>query len=113
LSEENVHGIIPVVRLGLLAGKTHALLIFTSERVIVARTKHSGGSFTALGGILGGVVGAAVGVAAETLSDVLRADKNNYAIPNSEIRQVEPHKKGLGLGVDLHIETDKKKHCPR
>jgi len=74
LGEEKVYGIIPVVRLGAFWGLTAESLYFTSERVIVARTKHSTGYGT-IGGLLGGAVGGAVGATVDVLLDEKKADK--------------------------------------
>ena len=109
-----VLGIIPVRRpsFARTIGET---LYFTSDRVIVARTYSSG-----LKGMIPGV-----GVAI-TLKDarkaekkaegilelpegILKAHKDNYAIPNSEITKVELKKYGK-YGAKIHITTSKKKH---
>ncbi len=76
----------------------HRMLYFTPNRVIVAKT---GGS----AGWLFGAIGAAAEAYRETKKreelkklspeSVLKADKNNFAIPYSSILRVEMKKKGI------------------
>ena len=93
-------------------GHREEQLFFTSDRVIVARLK---GGFPAAW--MFGAIGAAIEVGmarkAERKAEehakispesVLKADRHNYAIPNSEIIEVKLENGGL------HIITSKKKH---
>jgi len=109
---EKVLGIIRVNRPAFARTITETLF-FTPDRVIVART--SGG----FGGMLFGVIGAGIEAAITarkgkkkekeylelSLESVLKADKNNFAIPNSEVTKIE-----LKSRRRFHITTSKKKH---
>ena len=97
-------------------------LVFTPDRVIVART----GKDLMVGGVIGGAVGAGVEAVIKArkkktkeqewkervkiffelpLEDILKADKHNFAIPNSEITKVERKSR-----LRFHITTSKKKY---
>lgn len=120
---EEVLGIIKVVRLGMLPSVIIENLIFTSDRVIVARLStqsYTAWSPTDLGLLfgsvqaIGNIIQAAQAEKREKehvktyLESILKEDKRNYAIPNSEIEKVEL-KKSWG-SYKLHITTRKKKH---
>lgn len=90
------------------------ILFFTSARTIVARAG-SGGigmMFGAVGATAEAVITARKVKKIEkehhkfSVEDILKADKNNYGIPNSEIEKVELKK--FGRGAKLHIKTRKK-----
>lgn len=108
LSEE-VLGIMRVFRSGW-SGTIHEELFLTTDRVIVARSGKGGELFGAIGAAVQWFRGRKKGEKLEKLilEDVLKADKNNFAIPNSEIREVKLKK--FGRGAKIHILTNKKKH---
>jgi len=110
---EEVLGVMRVFRPAFMR-QIYETVYFTPDRTVVART--SGGK----GGVLLGAVGGAIEGALQyeeakkkgeqysqlSLEDVLKADKNNYAIPNSEITEVELKK--FGKGTKLNIKTSQK-----
>ena len=49
-------------------------------------------------------------LAGMSIEDVLKADKNNYAIPHSDIIKVEINKKGFITKPSIWISTATKKH---
>jgi len=114
---EEVLGVVRAYR-PALARIIHETLYFTPDRTIVARL--SGGKGGVIGGLLGGAVGGAIGGVLQqreakkkeeqyskvSLESILKADKNNYAIPNSEITEVELKKSGKG--TKLNIKTSQK-----
>ena len=112
---EEVLGSIKVGRLTHMGyGSVNETVYFSPDRTVVART--SG----AKGGVLFGAIGGAIeGARQQTeaqkkkeeysklpLEDILKADKNNYAVPNSEIIAVEL-KKDWRV-ISLNIKTSKK-----
>ena len=98
-------GVIRVVGTGFVPA--HEELFFIPDRVIVART--GGGRSYALGLFAVGLQVDAKHKELRTLptESVLKADKNNYAILNSEIKKIEINKKH-GI-LSLQIETKDKK----
>ena len=112
---EKVLGIIRVFR-PAFARQIYEDLFLTPDRVIVARTSGGIGGmlFGAVGGAIEGVISAyrekkkEKGYLELPLEDVLKADKNNFAIPKSEITKVELKK--FGRGAKINIITSKKKH---
>jgi len=107
---EEVLGIIQVLKTGFRSA--NQILFVTPDRVIVARKSGaSGGLF----GVIGIAIQASKGKKREkeylelSPEDVLKADKKNFALPNSEIREVEL-KCGGGNLVELKIITSEKKH---
>jgi hypothetical protein len=110
---EEVLGIIGVFR-PAFARQISETLYFTLDRTVVARTS------SGKGGMLFGAVGAGIEAGLQhreakkkgelysklSFEDILKADKNNYAIPNSEITEVELKK--YGRGTKLNIKTSKK-----
>ena len=113
---EEVLGVQPLQRPALARTITETLLI-TPDRMVVART--SGGKGGAIGGLLGGAIGGAVGGVLQardakkkteqysqiSLESILKADKNNYAIPNAEIQKIEIKSRNR-----FHITTTKEQH---
>jgi hypothetical protein len=112
---EEVLGSVKVSRITHMGyGSVREILYFTTDRMVVARI--SGGK----GGVLFGAVGGAIeGVQQQkeaekkgeqynklSLEDILKADKNNYAVPNSEIIEVELKKDWRA--ISLNIKTTKK-----
>ena len=81
----------------------------------MARKSSMSGAWV-LGGAVGGVVGAVLDARKAkkkdeeqrelSLEDILKADKNNFAIPNSDITEVEL--KRYVRGTKIEIETSKK-----
>ena len=116
---EKVLGVLNAWRTGgWRGGMHHRVLIFTENRLIVAETGDKKGTFARLmGGAFGGVVGGVGGLmydakrakeAGEKLvelsvEDILKANKKNFAIDNSEVVRVELKK------ARLRIETSVKK----
>ncbi len=110
---EDVLGVIKVLRPALMR-QILETVYFTPDRTVVART--SGGKGGILFGAVGGVIeGFLMYEEAKkkgeqysklSLDDVLKADKNNYAILNSEITEVELKK--FGRGTKLNIKTSVK-----
>jgi hypothetical protein len=110
---EEVLGVIRVFRPAFMR-QIYETVYFAPDRTVVART--SGGK----GGMLFGAVGGAIEGALQyeeakkkgerysklSLEDILKADKNSYAIPNSEIIEVELKK--FGRGTKLNIKTSQK-----
>jgi len=110
---EKVLGTIGVFRPAFMK-QIAEILFFAPDRTIVAR-KGSGGI-----GMMFGAVGAAAEAVITarkekkkekelrefSLEDILNADKNNYAIPNSDITEVELKK--YVRGAKLNIKTSKK-----
>jgi len=90
-------------------------LVFTSDRLIVAKLA---GFLTLLGGALGGIGGLYDRMASKkpeelagmTIEDILKTDKDNYAIPYSEIVKVEMKKGGFISSPGVFFNTAKKKH---
>lgn len=115
---EEVLGVVKVVRTGFYS-TTYETLYFTPDRTVVARIG-GGGKSMAIGGLLGGALGAGIAGAMQgreakkkgeqyskvSLESILKADKNNYAIPHSEITEVELKKDWRSIG--LNIKTSKK-----
>lgn len=99
----------------------HEQLVFTSDRVLVIRkwSEYMGGGVGATD-VIDGLTGVAFDAIktseskrrmlererhVRTLEELLRADKHNFAIPNSEIRKIE-----LKSRFRFHITTNKEKH---
>jgi len=105
-------GVQPLQR-PALARTIRETLFVTPDRIVVART--SGGK----GGALFGAIGIAVeGVLQQreakkkteqysqiSLESILKADKNNYAIPNADIQKIEIKSRNR-----FHITTTKEQH---
>jgi len=110
---EEVLGVIKVFRPAFMR-QIHENLYFTLDRTVVART--SGGKGRMLFGAVGGAIEGAIQYQEAkkkgeqysqlSLEDILKADKNNYAISNSEITEVELKK--FGKGTKLNIKTSTK-----
>ena len=96
MSEEEVLNVINVNRPNYW-GRIFETLYFTADRTIVARTSSQ------KVGMLFGVVGAGIDTALQqhederkraqyrksSLDDIVKANKNNYVIPNSDVTAVE------------------------
>lgn len=95
-------------------------LVFTSDRVIASKISGTLGlTLSALGGVLGEVGRAdirrrvsEVSEEAPTMSaeDILSADKDNFAIPYSDIKGVEAKKGGLLSPTSIRFTTTDKKY---
>lgn len=110
---EEILGVIKVFRPAFMR-QILETVYFTQDRTVVARTG------SGKGGILFGAVGGAIEGFLQyeetkkkgeqygklSLEDVLKADKNNYAIPNGEISEVELKK--FGRGTKLNVKTSVK-----
>jgi len=104
---EKIFGIIEANRPAFMR-TIRETLFFTSDKVIVARTSGSSGvMFGAIGAIYDSITTTkkAEKMLELPLEDVLKAHKDNYAIPNSEITRVE-----LKSRMRLNIITSKDKH---
>jgi len=113
---EEVLGVIKVLR-PAFARLIYETLFFTPDRTIVARL--GGGKGGVIGGLLGGAVGGAIGGVLEqreakkkaeqysevSLESILKADKNNYAILNSEVTEVELKKYGKVAKINIKTTT--------
>lgn len=113
---EEVLGVQPLQRPALARTITETLFI-TPDRIVVART--SGGKGGVIGGLLGGAIGGAVGGVMQardakkkteqysqiSLESILKADKNNYAIPNTDVEKIEIKSRNR-----FHITTTKEQH---
>lgn len=109
---EKILGTQPLERQSFMKRIFETLLV-TSDRLILVRTK---GSF-----MTGGLVGAlrytesakearekGEALAEGSPESILKADENNYAIPNGEIQKIEIRSR---IGATLfHITTTKEKH---
>jgi hypothetical protein len=104
LTEELLE-IIRVVGTGF--APAHEDLFLTKDKVIIARL--GGGRQYIIGGIVMGILIDEKDKEVRKISaeDILKADKNNYAIPYSEITKVEL-KKNHGI-VSFQIQTKEKK----
>ncbi|MCW4052686.1 MAG: hypothetical protein NWE78_05725 [Candidatus Bathyarchaeota archaeon] len=111
---EEASGLIRVLRSGFMRNINETLFI-TPDRVIVARTSAGKGGFL-FGGLGAGIETAYTMSKAEKKTkelleispdSILTADKNNYAIPSSEITRIDLWKK-LG-GIRIRIETSDKR----
>jgi len=106
---EEVLGVQPLERPALARRITETLFV-TPDRIVVARTS---------GGLLGSAIGGAVGRVMQaqeakkkteqysqiSLESILKADKNNYAIPNADIQKIEIKSRNR-----FHITTTKEQH---
>ncbi len=103
-----VLGVVPVIRPAFMR-IINETLYFTPERTVVART--SGGKSGMLLGAVGGVLqyeeAKKKGERYNQLSleDVLRADKNSYAIPTSEVTEVELKKYGKVAKINMKTSS--------
>lgn len=111
---EKVLGAINVWGSGLF-GMKHQTLFFTEKRIVVAKR---GGGLAGTLGIFGGAVTAVAGAAYDShragkkgeelvelsVESILKADKKNFAIDNSELVKVELKK------LAMKVETKKKKY---
>jgi len=88
----------------------HELLLFTPQRVIVARKSKlpyfAAGPHTDVSDILEELV------RTMDIEGVLRSDKHNFVVFNSEIRKVElkASHSGMDIWIDLNITTREKKY---
>jgi len=90
-------------------------LVFTSDRIIVAKLA---GFLAILGGAIGGIGGLYDRVVSKkpeelagmTLEDILKEDKDNYALPYSEMVKVEMKRGGFTSSPGVFFNTAKKKH---
>ncbi len=112
--DEKVLSAINVWGSGLF-GTKHLTLFFTENRIIVAKR---GGGLAGTLGIFGGAITAVAGAAYDSykagkkgeelaglsVESILKADKNNFAIDNSELVRVELKK------LAMKVETKKKKY---
>ena len=113
---EKVLGIIRLMRYSFTRHIIYEHLFITPDRVIVARAAAGPPWFTPpvidlamdFYNIFYKSKKAEKGYLELPLEDVLKADKNNYAIPNSEIIKVELKK--WGGGSKINITTNKKTH---
>ena len=113
--EEKIFGHVPTFRLGsglkfLVSAYETYLIVFTSKRAVVAKTTPAMISKDAL--LQKDVVG--IPSKAEELSklspdEILRADKSNYEILNSEITKIEVRKSRLKKD-SIIIFTNKKQY---
>jgi len=104
---ERVLGIISVFRRFFGRGTVLEELYLTADMVIVARI--GGGSLLIWPLATWFRVGKKEEKLAElSVEELLKADKNNFAIYNSEIRKVELKKHGLE--VEINIITNEKKY---
>jgi hypothetical protein len=107
LSEEVV-GVVPVIRSAFMRIITETLY-FTAERTVVAKT--SGGKSSMLLGAVGGVLQYQEAkkkgeqYSQLSLEDILKADKSNYAIPTSEVTEVELKKYGKVAKINFKTTT--------
>ena len=90
-------------------------LIFTSNRVIVAKLADFLTIFAGALGTVGSLIDDLVSkkpsdLAGMSIEDILKADKDNYAIPHSDIIKVEIKKKGFITKPSIWISTATKKH---
>ena len=95
---EKVLGIIGVIRETAFRIIPEVLFLMP-DRLIVARA-----SSEEFGGTMFDAISAEL-----PLEDILKTDKHNYAIPNSEIIKVKLKKQWLVGAVELRIEASKKK----
>lgn len=106
---EEVLCVVPVIRPAFMR-IINETLYFTSERTVVART--SGGK----GGMLLGAVGGLLQYEEArkkgeqysqlALEDILKADKNNYAIPASEVTEIELKKYGKVAKINMKTTSE-------
>ena len=95
-------------------------LVFTSERILVAKiTGTLGVALSGLSGVVGELERMALNrkvkeksekFTSVSVEDILKADKDNYAIPYSEILKVEMKKGGFLWPPNISIQTKDKKY---
>jgi hypothetical protein len=107
---EEILGIVKVVRTGFSFPSINEELFITTDRVIVARIGKGGELFGAIGSAVQWFRTRGKGEKLEKLplDDILKADKNNFAIPRAEIRKVELKK--FGRGAKVNIQASKKEY---
>jgi hypothetical protein len=119
---EKILAIQRVNRTALFGRTIGEILFFTRDRVIIARTEGEGSGIGVLFGAVGAPTEAAIAARKKKKKDffeiakegkffelhpedILKSNKHNYAILNSEITKVE--RKGR---LRFHIKTSKKTH---
>ncbi len=108
LLSEEVLCVVPVIRPAFMR-IINETLYFTPERTVVART--TGGKSGMLLGAVGGILqyeeakkkGEQYNQLA--LEEILKADKNNYAIPISEVTEIELKKFGKVAKINMKTTT--------
>ena len=108
---EEILGIVKVLRTGFSFPAINEELFITTDRVIVARIGKGGELFGAIGSAVQWFRTREKGEKLEKLplDDILRVDKNNFAIPRAEIRKVELKKFGP-RGAKINIQASKKEY---
>ncbi len=95
-------------------------LVFTDRRLVVSKISGTlGVALSAMGGVLGDVARADVRSKVEerseeaktvSVEEILKADKENFAIPYEEIQTVEMKKGGLLSATSFSFHTEEKKY---